>query len=398
MFGDYQNGGLEVASPEENPPWHGEEQAFLKGLINGMRSGILATTRDGRLMMLNDIGAQILGLDEVPPIGTPIDEALSSQPGLVRLLRDSFTMISLPNRAELDLDSGGQGCRRIGFTLSMVSGQDDEPVGAAIFFKDLTQIEHKEEQERLKDRLAAVGQMAASLAHEIRNPLAAIEVSCTLLKRRMGSDKDGEKLLNKITAEVRRLNRTITSNLEFVRPVQLKLDSAELAPMLDEAISVAFERRGGPGIEVIRQYDESMPPMLMDRVQLRQVFENLIINAMEAVGDEGRITVEARLLRAPAAVTIPYREAESRPKDPWQHFEHFAVVRVQDTGPGVDDMSKDRIFFPFYTTKKKGSGVGLSMAKKIVNSHRGSIEIGRAPGGGAVFTVRLPVALRPMEE
>jgi signal transduction histidine kinase len=398
VFGNYKNGCLKVAAPAENPPWHGEEQAFLKGLINGMRSGILATTRDGRLMMLNDIGAQILGLSEVPPIGTPIDEALSGQPSLVRLLRDSFTMISLRNRAELDLDSAEQGCRRIGFTLSMVSGPDEEPAGAAIFFKDLTQIEHKEEQERLKDRLAAVGQMAASLAHEIRNPLAAIEVSCTLLKRRMGPDEDGERLLNKITAEVGRLNRAITSSLEFVRPVSLKLDSADLAPMLDEAISVAFERRGGPGIEVFRQYGDSMPPMLMDRIQLRQVFENLILNAMEAVGEEGRITVEARLLQAPGAVTVPYQQAESSSKDPWHHFERFAVVRVTDTGPGVDDMNKDRIFFPFYTTKTKGSGVGLSMAKKIVNSHRGSIEIGRAPEGGAVFTVRLPVALSPMEE
>jgi signal transduction histidine kinase len=95
---------------------------------------------------------------------------------------------------------------------------------------------------------------------------------------------------------------------------------------------------------------------------------------------------------------VPYQKAESRSRDPWQHFEHFAVVRVTDTGPGVDEMSRERIFFPFYTTKTKGSGVGLSMAKKIVNSHRGSIEIGRAPEGGAVFTVRLPVALSPMEE
>jgi signal transduction histidine kinase len=398
VLGDYDNGCLKVAAPEKEPPWHGEGDGFLKGLINGMRSGILATTRDGRLMMLNDIGAQILGLSEVPPIGTPMEQALSSQPSLVRLLRDSFNMISLPNRAELDLDSGEQGCKRIGFTLSMVSSRGDEPAGAAIFFKDLTRIEHKEEQERLKDRLAAVGQMAASLAHEIRNPLAAIEVSCTLLKRRLGPDEDGGRLLNKITAEVGRLNRTITSSLEFVRPVSLKLESAALAPMLDEAISVAFERRGGPGIEVVRRFDNPMPPMLMDRTQLRQVFENLLLNAMEAVGEAGSVTVEARLLQAPSAATVPYREAEIRSKDPWQHFEHFAVVRVTDTGPGVDEMNKDRIFFPFYTTKKKGSGVGLSMAKKIVNSHRGSIEIDRAPGGGAAFTVRLPVALNPVEE
>jgi signal transduction histidine kinase len=348
--------------------------------------------------MLNEIGAQILGLDDIPQTGTPIGRALPSQPQLAQLLSESFGMTSLPNRAEIDLNPGTSDCRTIGFTLSMVSCRPEEPAGAAIFFKDLTQIEHKEEQERLKDRLAALGQMAASLAHEIRNPLAAIEVTCSLLKRRLEPHDEGARMLEKIAAEVRRLNRTITSSLEFVRPVSLNLAPARLTPLLEEAITVAFERRGGPGIGIEQRLDDSLPPMMIDSVQLRQVFENLVLNALEAVGTVGAVTVEAMMTSAPTVSSIPYLRGKAGTNDPWQHIDHFAVVRVSDTGPGIEEKNRDRIFYPFYTTKKQGSGVGLSMAKKIVNSHRGTIDIDRAPEGGAAFTVRLPMAPSPAED
>jgi signal transduction histidine kinase len=197
---------------------------------------------------------------------------------------------------------------------------------------------------------------------------------------------------------VRRLNRTITSSLEFVRPVSLNLAPGRLTPLLEEAINVAFERRGGPGIGIEQRLDDSLPPMMMDSVQLRQVFENLVLNALEAVGTVGTVTIESMMTSAPAASSIPYLRGKGGTNDPWQHFDHFAVVRVSDTGPGIEDKNRNRIFYPFYTTKKQGSGVGLSMAKKIVNSHRGTIDIDRASGGGAVFTVRLPMALSPAED
>jgi signal transduction histidine kinase len=314
------------------------------------------------------------------------------------MLLDSFTMASLPTRAELDLRPGCAEGTRIGFTVSLVPGETDQPLGAAVFFKDLTRIEHKEEQERLRDRLAALGQMAASMAHEIRNPLASIDVSCSLLKRRLGSDEKARSLLDKITAEVRRLNETINSSLEYVRPVSLNLEYRDLHPLLEEAITVAVGRRGRPGVRMIRRFAEAMSPFLMDRDQLRQVFENLVLNALEAVGDAGSVTVESKVLPAPSPASVPYRQPEPRVRDPWQQFDHFAVVRIADTGPGIAEKKRDKIFFPFYTTKRQGSGVGLSMAKKIVMSHRGLIDVTDTPEGGALFTVRLPMALNTAED
>ena len=196
--------------------------------------------------------------------------------------------------------------------------------------------------------------------------------------------------MKKIIAEVRRLNATITSSLEFVRPLELSLAPSSLDPILDEAIVVAQGRRGRPGIRIVRRSTEEIPPFLLDGAQLRQVFENLFLNAMEAMGDEGVLTVETFTVEAPASAFTPYRAA-GEPCNPWQNVSRYAAIRVSDTGPGISEEHLEKLFYPFFTTKKQGSGVGLSMAKKIVDSHRGLFDVRSRPGEGAEFTVRLPV-------
>jgi PAS domain S-box-containing protein len=362
---------------------------FYRRLIEGMRCGILVIERDGRVVMVNEHARTILELHELPARGAAIDDALVDHPQLAAILRESFSMSLLPNRAEIDLKSRSDSGKTIGFTLSLVPGDDGSPAGAALFFKDLTHVEHKEEQERLRDRLAALGQMAANLAHEIRNPLASIEVSSSLLKRRLPTDAGERELLDKIIAEVRRLNRTITSSLEFVKPVSLSLAPADLDGVLDEALTVAQGRLAKPGIRVKRTRCPACPPFLMDRGQIRQVFENLFLNAIEAMGSEGTLGIDVSTVRAPAAATTPYRPAGT--PEPGSSFSTYAVVRVSDTGSGIPAESLDRLFYPFFTTKKHGSGVGLPIAKKIVDSHRGLVDVASTVGRGSTFTVRLPM-------
>ena len=361
-----------------------------------MRCGILIVDRAGGIVMVNDHARSILELAEFPPVGAPVDQALSQHPQLAHILRDSFGMARLPNRAEIDLKSRSENGKTIGFTLSLVRDDDGEPTGAALFFKDLTHVEHKEEQERLKDRLAALGQMAANLAHEIRNPLAAIEVSCSLLKRRApAADAGSRDLLDKIIAEVKRLNRTITSSLEFVRPISLTLGPASIENVLDDALTVAVGRRGKPGIRIERRACPRLSSFRMDRGQLRQVFENLFINAFEAMGETGTLTIEVTSAAAPAAPSTPYRPVGSL--EPAESFDTYCVVRVQDSGAGIAEDHLDKLFYPFFTTKKNGSGVGLSMARKIVDSHRGLIDVESALGRGTTFTVRLPLVVAKAE-
>ena len=380
-----ENGDLRLPDSRIDPG----EFGFLRGLVQGMRCGIVTIDVRRCVRMVNRVARDVLDLPDVPT-GTPLSQALSAHPQLCRALEDAFGMTSLPNRAELELgDSAG---KTIGFTLSLVRDADGEPQGAAIFFKDLTQIEHKEEQERTKDRLAALGQMAASLAHEIRNPLASIEVTCSLLKRRLAPDDAALTLLGKIVAEVRRLDSTVGSSLEFVRPVHLKLEPASLRPMLDEAITTATERHGERGIVVERDREFEVPAFLMDRSLLRQVFENLILNAHEAIGESGRVRITTEVFDAPSDTTVPYRPAGDCASDSWPRVEQFVVVRVADSGPGIEAGDIEKIFYPLFTTKKQGSGIGLAVVRKIVDGHRGLIDVQSVPGQGAEFSVRLPMA------
>ena len=374
-----------------------DEHEFLKGLVGGMRCGVLTVNRSGCLMLINEPAVQILEIQAPDGSGLPIGAALGRHPQLARLLRDSFQMSSLPNRAEIDLEFSAGRRKTVGLTLSMVPDREGAILGAAVFFKDLTNVEHKEEKERLKDRLASLGQMAANLAHEIRNPLASIEVTCSLLKRRLNERPEEIGLLDKIVAEVRRLNGTITSSLEFARPLALNLSSQSLHTVLDEAVTVALGRRGTPGITVETACESMLPPFLMDREQLRHVFENLFLNALEAMGDEGKLSIDVTSVKAPASAMTPYEPNGPGTADPWSSFESFAVVRVSDTGPGISGEHMEKMFYPFFTTKKHGSGVGLAMARKVVDRHRGLMDVESKPGKGAVFTVRLPMVVNNPE-
>lgn len=370
---------------------------YFRSLIRGMRCGIVSTDRDGRLVLANLHARQILEMNDPRAEGAPVERALHDHPQIARVLRDAFTMSSLPNRAEIVLRCPRGGEKTIGFTLSLVPGEDGTAAGAAMFFKDLTHVEHREEQERLKDRLAALGQMSANLAHEIRNPLASIEVSCSLLKRRLDRESDGGALLEKIIDEVRRLDRTITSSLEYVRPVSPTLAPCRIEPVIDEAVRVAQGRGGGAGVRVLQSFEPTLPAFLMDRGQIRQVLENLALNALEAMNGEGVLTVETARMPAPVPPSTPYRP-EGAAEDPWTSFDAYAVIRVGDTGPGIPEEHLDRLFYPFFTTKKRGSGVGLAMAKKIVDGHRGLIDVASRPGEGATFTIRLPLVRQIRED
>jgi signal transduction histidine kinase len=358
------------------------DTAFLRGLLAGIRCGVLAIDRRGDLVVINNHGCEILGFDQSPRAGTPVDVALADHPNLVRVLADAFTLANLPSRAELDLGPRRREGTRIGFTVSHVPGDDGECAGAAVFFKDLTRIERSEEQERLKDRLAALGEMAARLAHEVRNPLASIEVTCGLLRRRLSNDEAGRDLIDKITEEVRRLNGTVTSSLEFVKPVASSFKAGELIPILDQSILVAQRHLGAEGLTIRVKRRCEIPPFRMDPDQLRQVFQNLLINAAEATGESGAVEIDIERVPAPAGASD---------QDPWSECDELVVVRVSDDGPGIPHETKERIFHPFFTTKRQGSGVGLSTVKKIVDNHGGLVDVDRGALGGARFTVRLPM-------
>jgi two-component system, NtrC family, sensor histidine kinase HydH len=229
------------------------------------------------------------------------------------------------------------------------------------------QIRKAEEAMRRSDRLAALGQLSAGLAHELRNPLGTMKASAEMLQRSVAAENEvAREVSGFIASEVDRTNSLITRFLDFARPLQLRLDTADLAQTLDRAVAAA--ERETPRVAIYKNYDPEIRAFAFDAELLERVFFNLIVNAAQATEAGGAVTVKTRA----AAGNIE--------------------VAVIDRGSGIDPKNLDDIFNPFFTTKPQGVGLGLAIVSKIVDQHGGKIAVESEPGKGSVFHVFLPFA------
>ena len=227
-------------------------------------------------------------------------------------------------------------------------------------------IQRAEEAVRRSDRLAALGQLSAGLAHELRNPLGTIKASAEMLSRNVAAENEvAREMAGFIASEVDRANSLVTRFLQFARPLQLRLDNSDLAHMLDRAIA-AVEREAS-GIAIYRNYAPEIPPFPFDAELMERVFYNLVLNAAQATAPGGAVTVKMRA----AAGTVE--------------------ISVIDRGEGIDAKHLDSIFNPFFTTKPQGVGLGLAIVSKIVDEHGGKIAVESEPGKGSIFRVLLPM-------
>jgi signal transduction histidine kinase len=344
-----------------------------------MRNGVIAIHRDGSLALMNDEAYRVFALTrQADDPGRPFADVLRERPSVIRILSGAFELSHLPNRAELrlnDLD------RVIGYTLSQVKGDHDEAIGAVLFFKDLTRVEQLEERERLRDRLASLGEMAAGIAHELKNPLAGIEVVAGLLRRQVPDSKDAQSLLADIISEAKLANAIVVEMLEFVRPVRLQVEHTEVADVVQQSVTMAESKASRGNVAVTVHVEQGLPSIEADHHQLCQVFTNLLANAFEALEGTGHITISA------VASTI-----EADPAFAGGHqATPTVVVDVTDDGPGLTADVTEKIFNPFFTTKPQGSGLGLAIVRKIVDAHDGGIDVNSSPGSGTRFRVTLPV-------
>ena len=345
-----------------------------------MRNGVLAIDREGSLVILNDEARRLFALEPGDDIiGTPYADVLHQHPDIVRVLGGAFELKSLPNRAELRLKSTDT---VIGYTLSLVRDGDGETAGAALFFKDLTHVEQIEERERLRDRLAAVGEMAAVMAHEIKNPLAGIEVLAGLLRRKAPDNHDVQSLVGDIISEAKMANAIVQEVLAFVRPVRLQVDRTQLVDAVSSAVALADGKATRGAITVGVSLPKDLPALDADQYQLTQVFCNLLINAYEALEGHGRIEITAR---------IAHTSAEGALLPDGHVAVPTVVVDIADDGPGMPRNVAEKIFNPFFTTKAQGSGLGLAIVRKIVDAHEGRIDMTTVDGRGTKFRVTLPV-------
>ncbi|HSD27909.1 MAG TPA: ATP-binding protein [Vicinamibacteria bacterium] len=352
------------------------EVADLKELnqviVNSIQSGLMTTDAEGRILYLNRFGQSILGRSSASLRGAAVRAVLGS-PLLERAELGPRAASRELTRLEISY-SHPQGRKvDLGVSVTPLASQEASPSGFLVVFQDLTEIRRLEEEVRTKEKLAAVGEMAAQLAHEIRNPLGSIRGSAQVLMSEPELGEEQGRLLSIISRESKRLSDTLNRFLYQARSPARPRDPVDLRPVVEEAVTLLRNAAEvGPRHEVRFEADEGPHVCLADPDQIAQVFWNLARNGLEAMPDGGRLEVALRRVASDVVLT------------------------VSDEGRGMARDEQRRLFEPLPGSTRLGSGLGLAIVFQIVRQHGGDITVRSAADKGTRFDVRLPLVPRPL--
>ncbi len=353
-------------------------QVFHENVVQSMSGGLFTTDLEGRITSFNRAGEEITGFTKEEILGNSWWELFSQKDPKVFGYR--LETADAPFRFDTETQRKGGTPLLLGVTLTPLLDDRGQKTGMVGMFQDLTKIRAIEEEMKKRERLASIGELAAGMAHEIRNPLAALSGSMQVLSRELKLEEENRRLMEIALKETERLNMIITTFLRYARPMPLNKKRCSLHDLLEDTLSLL---RNSPDyrdhISLVTKFTKGKVWMMMDPDQMKQVFWNLVLNAIEAMPQGGQLTIETRRPK-----TTP-RFADHQPTP------SIVEVRFVDTGVGINPKDLERIFYPFFTTKQKGSGLGLSIVHRIVEEHGGQILVESKPGQGTTMTLRLPV-------
>lgn len=357
--------------------------SYLGNILESLTSGVLAIDLDGNINLFNRAAGEILGYRAEEVIGKPYLEVMGKGVEEKHTLpfRLKYPDSHLPDgNGEKEVQSRNGEKIPLGFSTSLLKDKEGEILGAVEIFLDLTRLKQMEEEMMRVKTLAALGEMAAVVAHEVKNPLGGIRGFAELLDRDLEGKDPRKRSVKKIIEGVETLDRIVMSLLNHTRPIKLSPRKIEMVKFIDEVINF-FEMDASQtkaNVHVLKNYPGDELFCYVDTEQFRQILLNLLHNSVQAMPEGGNITVELN------------REAEtsdfsSKARD------KRAVLKISDTGMGISKGIKEKLFTPFFTTKEHGTGLGLATVKKIVEAHQGDIQLESELGKGTTVQVRLPM-------
>ncbi len=333
-------------------------KAFSDNVIQNMPSGLVTINHDHEITSVNNAAKNILGGDLTQPYPEMI-ELIQEMEISQEVLNREINFIIAPDR-KLDLD----------ITASPIKDYENQIMGFLFLFRDLTQVRELKKQVETNKRLAAIGKLAAGVAHEIRNPLSSIKGFATYFGKRY-EDKDSDKEIAQIMVkEVERINRSVTQLLEFAKPMAVEKKQVDIKEMITHSLKLVHHDLKQKNIETRVNIDTRKTKIHTDGDRMNQVLLNLYINAIEALDDKGILEIDVKDGQKDGQIEI----------------------RVKDNGQGIDEESLDLIFDPYFTTRPTGTGLGLSIVHRIIENLEASIRVESKKNTGTCFIINLPVA------
>jgi len=336
-----------------------------ENILQNLISGVITLDLQRRLISINKTALEILGI-------TSVDKVMGKE--LNNLIPMLSIEKSLTKRSEESLHSTTDGRHlTLEFSSSILKNSEGETGGYIIIFQDITEVKELEKRLRASEKMALMGQLAAGLAHEIRNPLSSISGAIEVLCDEVKPTEDNTHLLNVVTQEVQRLNLLVEDFLLFARPIQKPEVSVDISQVIDKTVELFSSATHRNGLQVVVNTEKELY-VQVDPYRLKQVIWNLLLNAIQAMPNGGKIVVEAHL------------------------EEGDVVIKVLDEGCGINEGVIPRIFEPFFTTKGGGTGLGLAIVKRVVEGHDGRINVISSEDKGTAFIITLPKGEKLIKE
>jgi len=353
-----------------------ELRAYYEDLLSSLQDGVIILDPAGRILSVNQAAEELTGFSGSQIAGRHIQEVFPPPAPLSNLV--ARTANQGMSHADFDATlTRADGARvTVSTVASLVSNPRGESRGVVLVLRDLSRVKELEAQVQRSDRLAALGVLAAGVAHEVRNPLVGVRAAAQLMEREPGFPPNLQEFTGIIIREVDRLNRLVGDLLAFAGRAPLRILPCNVNQVVEEALRLEESALLTGGITVVRRYDPAVPEVAADPERLLQVFLNLIRNGAQAMaGGVGELQLRTRFERV--APQCGGRAA--------------AVIEVSDRGPGIPPEIQAQVFNPFFTTKDGGTGLGLPISLRIVEEHGGAIEVHNERGQGTTFRVLLPI-------
>jgi two-component system sensor histidine kinase AtoS len=378
-----QRTALEVAHGELGRQF--EELADLKSytdsIVGSLTSGLVTLDLEGRVVTLNPAAELLAGLFAPEVAGRYCSEVLAHAPEVVELLMETLATRTGVGGVALKLRRRNQSSIDVDFSTAPLKGVEGKDLGVIGVFHDVTALRELEGQLRRSDRLAALGTMAAALAHEVKNPLTSLRTFTRLAPRKLGDPRFLETFERVVPRELERINGIVEQLLQLARPMPLRFEPVPLTGLLENVLELFLNQIEAKQIVVERRFAHDVPPVEADREHVYQALVNVVANALESMEPRGRLTLRIAWSGHGDAVPRVRRRSLGR----------GVRIEIEDTGAGIAADAADRVFNPFFTTKSHGTGLGLALAHKIIEDHGGTITFRDAPRRGTIFSICLPL-------